>query len=379
VKKSGRIAAGGLILAALIAAYVGHVRKDMSDFGVCYRGAGRILVGETLYRASDGHLQYKYAPVSAFFYVPFGLLPWEAAKAAWFALQIALLIVCFGISYQLLPGDKKGPVFAAGIGFLILAKYLGREIELGQVNLLILALLLAMLRSLRRRRDGWAGVFWAGSLFFKPYALVFLPYLALKGKWKTLLAGSATLLLGLMAPFVSFGRPGNLAVHKEWIASLTNSTPGLLAVGDNASLYAFFLKNGGGESGGLAGGLFLAGAALLSGLFLYLFVRGRRGLGSPEVLETAFLLILVPMFSPLGWNYAYLYGLPAVVLVLGFFEHFPLIWRIALVANFALIGGTLREVLGKTLFQFYTFHALAAINFLFVLAALAFLRVRKIA
>ncbi len=31
------------------------------------------------------------------------------------------------------------------------------------------------------------------------------------------------------------------------------------------------------------------------------------------MLDFAFLLVLVPLLSPLGWYYNYLYGLPAVV------------------------------------------------------------------
>jgi CDP-diglyceride synthetase len=46
------------------------------------------------------------------------------------------------------------------------------------------------------------------------------------------------------------------------------------------------------------------------------------------------------------------------------------------IINFCIIGGTLREVLGKTLFRFYTHHSLATLNFLVVLALLFYLQVK---
>src|SRR4030042_614194 len=76
-----------LILAAavvLAGAYTLHIRKDMTDFGVCYQGGQRIVQGETLYREADGHLQFKYSPAAALFFAPLGLLPYDAAKAVWY-------------------------------------------------------------------------------------------------------------------------------------------------------------------------------------------------------------------------------------------------------------------------------------------------------
>jgi hypothetical protein len=373
------IAAASLAAAGLIAAYLVHIRKDMSDFGVCYRTAGRFMAGETLYRESDGHLQFKYAPAAALFFAPFGSLPPEAAKAAWFVLQIALLGAVFGLAYRFLPARERGPGFVLGWGFLILAKFIGRELELGQVNLVILASLLMMLGSLLRGRQGAAGAFWAASLFLKPYALIFLPYLFLKKKWRAVSVGAGTILAGLAAPIGWYGWRGNLDLLGEWAASLRRSTPGLLDAGDNASLHSFFVKNLGGRPEGLALGLFFGALVLLAILFVDMHVRGKNGLPSPETLEAGFLLLLIPAVSPLGWNYNYLYGLPAVILVLNYFHRLPVLGRWVMVANLFLIGGTLRETFGKTLFDFANRRSLLAANAVLLLAALAALRRRKIA
>ena len=129
-----------------------------------------------------------------------------------------------------------------GLGLLAMLKFLGREIELGQVNLLIIFLLVLMTAASLAKRDAWAGALWAVSIFFKPYALVFLPYFLLKKRGRILASGAAVLAAGGLLPAVFYGIGGNLGVHREWIARLSDSTPGLLAVGDNASLLAFSLK-----------------------------------------------------------------------------------------------------------------------------------------
>jgi hypothetical protein len=265
-----------------------------------------------------------------------------------------------------------------GLAALVFGKFIGREFELGQVNLLILGLILSALIADQERKEGSAGVLWALSLFFKPYALVFLPYFLLKKRFRLLAAGAAAAAAGLAFPAVFYGWSANLRILGEWAGTLSQSTPILLVVGDNASLYALLAKHIG--PGALTTGFFLALAALLAASVLWLMARSRRGTAArPETLDFAYLLVLIPLLSPLGWYYNYLYGLAAVVLILNSFGRLSPAWRIVAFADLLLIGGTLREVLGKTAFRFYTHHSLVALNFIVVLLVLAHLRRRDIA
>ena len=379
-KKAAAVALAVVAAAALAAVYAGFVRKDMSDFGVPYRNAGRILRGETLYRASDGHLQYKYAPVSALFYAPLAVLPLEAAKPIWFCVEIALLAgICF-VGWRILPGKRKSAAFVVGLSVLVLLKSLGRELELGQVNLLIIFLLVLMTSADLGRKDAAAGGLWAVSIFFKPYAFVFLPYFAVRRRWRPLAVGALVLLAGAILPSLFYGFRGNLDVHREWISRLSDSTPGLLTVGDNASLYAFILKILPAQSETAARIVWAAAGCAVAALFLGMMRAAKAGeVRGAGVLEASFLLVLIPFFSPLGWNYNYLYGLPALFVLL---DAWPLLsrpWRWILAVDLVLIGGTLREVLGETLFAFYTRESLVVVNFVLILAALARVRARKIA
>jgi len=56
---------------------------------------------------------------------------------------------------------------------------------------------------------------------------------------------------------------------------------------------------------------------------------------------------------------------------------FPISLRILLVANFIIIAASLREVLGKEIFHFYTGYSLVVINYLVVLFFLLYCRPRS--
>ncbi|HUU37618.1 MAG TPA: glycosyltransferase family 87 protein [Candidatus Desulfaltia sp.] len=370
-----------LTAAALLAGvYLLHIGRDMSDFGVCYQGGQRIVQGETLYRDADGHLQYKYSPTSALFFAPLALLPFGAAKVIWYILEFAFLAGIFLLFFKILPIAGKRAASTLAWTFLIELKFFAREIELGQVNLFILFLLTSMLYLLLWKKDIAAGFLWGSSLFFKPYALVFLPYFLIKRKFRTLVAGLATALIGLLLPAIFYGVRGNLAVLREWPATLSKSTSGLLASYDNASLYGFLLKTFSFLSKQATGAIFLTIFLALALAVLWMIKKGQEPAApqNPEVLESAFLLILIPLFSPLGWNYNYLYSIPVVMIVIAGWRRLPPALRIILIVNFLAVSTSLIEVWGRELFRFYTHNALVALNFLIILVPLFYLRAKNI-
>jgi hypothetical protein len=73
-----------------------------------------------------------------------------------------------------------------------------------------------------------------------------------------------------------------------------------------------------------------------------------------------------------------LYGLPAVFALLAAWPGFSVGEKVALTADFFLIGGTLREVLGKSVFRVYTRQALVVPSFLFAFVLVFIGRRRRI-
>jgi len=368
-----------LILVFLFFSFVYQyfVKKDMSDFGVCYQGGERIINGETLYRVSDGHLQYKYSPASAVFFSLFTLFPYEVAKYIWYLSELIFLFLSLFISYDILPSKQKKKGLVLIFSFLVMVKFFGREIELGQVNIFIFFLLIMMVKALLNKNDVKGGLFLGLSLIFKPYGLVFLPYFILKKRFKPIASGFGTVIIGLILPMIFYGLRGNIVVLKQWQKTLSQSTPGLIDQYDNASIFAFFLKIVPDESRELAFIFIICSGLLIAFSFLWMMILGKReNLKKPEVLEYSFLFVLIPLFSPLAWYYNYLYSILAIVFLINYIDKFPKVLKYLLIANFIIIGGSLWEVLGKDAFRFYTGYSLVVISYLIVLFHLFYLRVK---
>jgi hypothetical protein len=354
----------------------------MIDFEVNDRAARRIVLGETLYRSEDGHFQFKYPPAAAFLYLPLTLVPPAKAKAVWLFLSLLAIGFSVHIAIRLVIGEDKETWALRILPVVIMSKYLLRELELGQINVFILLFMLVSARLLdradsssRSRLETVAGCFWGLATALKPYTLVFLPYFVLRRKFKALAAGTACLAVSMLLPGLYYGFSGNLSVIREWIRSLTVSTPHLLTSQDNISVFACAAKHIGNPGSAFALGLGAAGGLALG--FLLIVISGRR-LVKSLVLEVFLLLLLIPLVSPLGWDYTLLAGLPAVILLIRNFNRFPKAGRIALAVALALMPLFLFDLFGRELYGVLMSLCLPTVNALALAGCLAYLRRHKV-
>ena len=372
------ILAGGLLFLAL---FVFKARFEMADFEVNYNAGKRLWLGETLYRTTDEHYQFKYPPASALLYLPLSFLPLSAAKAIWYVLILLSIGLLLGLSSKLVdPGGEKRQVLIALSG-AVLAKFLLRELELGQINALISALLILMVWILVRDekspsppRQIAAGILWGLATALKPYALIFFPYFLLKKKWYSVWPGFLFLTLSLFMPTPFYGLPGNMVVLREWTTSLSRSTPALLNSQDNVSLPAFLVKSTGDQR--ISTLIFAAGLGCLAFL-AFIFIRKGKQVASPLLCEAALLLILIPLISPLGWDYTFLSSILAVAVVIKDFHFFPKAARIVLVCNFLVIALSIYDLLGQKLYAVFMAWSVLTINFFVLVAALFYLRFER--
>jgi len=366
----------GILLAA---AAFRRMEKDMVDFEVNRTAGRRLLVGETLYRTADEHYQFKYPPFAALIYVPFALLPPAAAKAAWYVLVLVATGAIFVLTCRLASPSRAARV----LGGLVLARYFLREIQLGQINALITAGLLLMLVLLFGRvsgppprpvREGAAGLVWGLMSGLKPYSLIFLPYFAIKKRAAALGGGGGVLAAAFLLPASYYGWRGNLAVHGEWASSLSRSTPPLLASQDNVSLLGLLSKWTGGS--GTATVAYAVVLILLAAFVLWFVLRG-LSLPRAGVVDGFLLLLLIPLISPLGWDYTFLSAAPAVILLLDRWRAFPAPIRWLLGLDLAVIALSLYDVLGRALYARFMSLSLITICFLALLPCLGYLRIRR--
>ncbi len=367
-----------LLLVSLCLIFLLRVKNEMLDFEVNYQAAQRLRLGETLYRASDGHYQFKYLPFSAFLYLPLSLLPLSAAKGIWYGIVLVSLALIFFLALKLLHLDKRKSLTIGFLSFLILARYLFREVQLGQINALITFLLLLMMslliqgKSLARRQAG-SGIFLGLSTALKPYAAIFFPYFIIRKKYLTLGAGIIVLGLAVLAPSMFYGLRGNFKVLWEWQSSLRASTPSLFSSQDNISLVGFFTKWTSRQNLSLA--FYLISLAVLAGLVLVLILRKAKT-PEPGVLDGFLLLSLIPLISPLGWDYTLLSSAPAVMLVLSHFDKYSSFWKAILCLNFAVIALSLFDLMGREPYARFMSWSVITVNFLVLIGFLAYLRVR---
>jgi hypothetical protein len=119
-------------------------------------------------------------------------------------------------------------------------------------------------------------------------------------------------------------------------------------------------------------GVVLLGVAALVFLF-------RRGVPFPEGVEGALLLTLMPLLSPQGWDYVFLIATPAIVYLANYLDLLPRPMRVITIVAVATIAFVMFDLLGRE--AYYEFMRLSFISLCFfvVIAALATLRLRKIA
>jgi hypothetical protein len=371
-----------LLVPVLALVFQLRIKDKMVDFSVNYQAAQRLRLGETLYRTADGHYQFKYMPFSAFLYLPLTLLPLSAAKAAWYGLVIVSSGLVFYLSIRLLRPDKRKALLALSVAAVVLGRYFLREIQLGQINALITALLLLMVLALdtgqtRAQRAGvqcGSGLCWGLATSLKPYSLIYFPYLVFKKRWVPVASGLAVVGLAVLAPGLFYGPKGNVVVLKEWWTTLSASTPSLFSAQDNVSIMGFLVKWTGRPGLSMAAySLILAG---LAGLVLFLLHLGRQGARS-FVLESFLLLALIPLISPLGWDYTLLAAAPAVMLIACHLDKFPSLIRIFLFFDFAVIGLSLYDLMGKALYARFMASSAITVCFLLLVGCLAYLRINS--
>ncbi|MGB7294933.1 MAG: glycosyltransferase family 87 protein [Candidatus Aminicenantales bacterium] len=352
-------------------------KSEMVDFEVNYKAGLRLSQGETLYRTTDGHWQFKYLPFSALLYLPLTYLPLSTAKACWFGLIVAASVSIVVMSSQAIDSKYNKCLSPALVAVLVMGRYFFREIQLGQINALITCLLVVVIWFLVRPESRGAssvgGVFGGLAAALKPYAIIVFPYFAVRKKWPALAAGAGVLSLAVLSPALFYGWKGNLIVLGEWRSSLTASTPSLFSSQDNISLLGSLMKWTHDRDLSLI--MYTIVVMSLGCFVLYLIHRGRR-VSRAAVLDGFLLLALIPLLSPLGWDYTFLSFTPAVMLISRHCGRYRPFWKIFLVLNFLVISLSLYDLMGSRLYAAFMSRSILTFHFLSLIGYLAYLRIK---
>jgi hypothetical protein len=367
------------ILVAVVAAVLLYAAirstRDLTDFEVYRTAATRVVHAEPLYRADDGHFQFKYLPAFAVVASPLALLGPEASKAVWFSLSCVWLALFVHGAIRLRPAPRVRAASMALLLAVILGRLFVRELALGQTNVWLGAMIIAALADVPRRPAA-AGVLIGAAVFVKPYALIALPWLAVVAGVPALTAAIATIAAGLLLPTAIYGWQGNFDLIVGWMRTVADTTAPNVLLPENVSWASAVAKWIG--TGSAASTMALVATAITMAIIVAAWAARRR-VTAPNYLEVALLLLVVPLLSPQGWDYVFLLGAPATVLLIDRWPRLPSPWRVAVVASWVAIGFPFREVVGLDLTRAILATADLTVAASILVAAVVWLRAKSLA
>lgn len=217
----------GLVVAFITLMFVmEHIngRFWLNDFKVMYSAADAYVHGKPVYGLSFGLETgfYKYSPFTLLFFVPYTWLPYELAASIHFliiGLIFVLLVRSLNRFWEIPEKDsKKGWIFLTV--FIAVVVHLTRELHLGNVNILLVFLIVRALICWKNEK------FWSGSLLMaivlltKPYLLILaLPFMV-RLRWREL--AYTVLVIGVYVglSFVLTGWSSAMVLHEQWIHAM---------------------------------------------------------------------------------------------------------------------------------------------------------------
>jgi hypothetical protein len=366
-----------LVLAAGVVAFgFDRLPGEMRDFEVYWTAATRALQAEPLYRTTDGHYQFKYLPAFAVLTAPAVLVPLVLAKQIWFVLSVALLTALVRLALSILPHRRRPFWWLALVIVVAMAKFYGHELVIGQLNILFAVLVTGALMSLARLQDTRAAALLVAAVVVKPYAVLFIPWVAAARGSRALVTTVLLTAAVLALPAVLYGVQGSIELHRQWWVTVTESTAPNLTNNDNVSVAGFAAKwLGTGRAAATATlGLTVTLLAIAAGVVLR-----RRGIERPEALEGALLLTIIPLVSPQGWDYVFLIATPAMALFANYDDRLPAPLRWTTWIAVATIGLSLFDLMGRERYAAFMSWSIITLCFLMLVTALAALRARRVA
>ena len=308
---------------------------------------------------------YPYPPLLAVLLIPVTILPFDSAAILWVIVNLVLWLAVAALLIDL-ARQVSGPeisaaenansvnwirgkqlVLGAAVLFLVLTyDPIGQGISLGQINVLLVFLLLLVPWLMRKGHLSLAGVALGLAIWLKVYPVVLLIYYIARGDWKTVRATLWTVALIAvgMVPVIGLG-----GVLSTWHVLVNGGGAAQFYHNESLMRVPLWIDVAfGGTPGPLAGviGYFLC--ALVAGAFatgMYFVWRRWRTVSHAEasddsttLLGYAWALSTMVLAAPLTWEHYDTWLLPPIILCL-YFLVFRRVqgWRgIALIAAIVL-------------------------------------------
>ena len=384
-----------VVLAILILGYLRNSVLHFNDFKVTYRAGERALKQENLYNKTDGHYIFKYSPFFAVAVSPLGEIPYSFACILWLFSMCLCLYYIVRMGKFVVMGDKSPPKYFYFLTLVLTSKFLAREFWLGQTDFLQLLLLFLFINFYYRKKEIWGGLFLALSAMIKLTPLILLPYFLYRKRFLLIIYTLAFVSLFLFLPASIYGWQRNISLLKDWYLFMSFSSPPLLAVDLNQSIFGLFLRlftpsiyqvNILTLNSNLVMAIIYA-VVIISYLFLLFLNRHARNIrqqliGQRETLEFSLFLLFMNLFSPLGWVQNFSSSLLAymVLVYYSFTTKFKdKTTNICFLLSFILITAINFETVGRRISNLSLYYSFITWGIIILTLAVFRLRLKRIA
>jgi len=215
---------GNLILCALPLVPQLFLHGKGKDYPLWYQVGRQVLTGGDLYPRTGQVFAFLYPPFAAVLLAPFSLFGRAFSIFCIDLVNVASWFAAAKLSATLAGGTGRKAWWVIALPSVIALPFIWDMYDLGQPNLMLLAMVLAGLVLLRDGREWGAGAMFALAAALKAFPVAILPYLIWRRRWRAALGMAvmtAVFLLLVPAPFRGFER--NLAEVKTWAGGMVFS------------------------------------------------------------------------------------------------------------------------------------------------------------
>lgn len=181
------------------------LRSPAIDLGVFRAGGAAVLRGLPVYDGPvTAGLDFTYPPLAAIVFIPLALLPFPVAQALLTCVNLAALGFAVWLSRRALPDRAFAGLAPLAMGLLFWTEPVRTTVYLGQVNLILLVVVLWDLSSGDHRRGTGIGVGIAAGIKLTP--LIFVAYLLVTRRFRAMGTAVATFVATVLLGFVVLPR-----------------------------------------------------------------------------------------------------------------------------------------------------------------------------
>jgi alpha-1,2-mannosyltransferase len=297
------------------------------DFDIARKFGGRFLDGEYLYAHG---LNFVYMPSAAMYFSPLAILPTGVTFVTWFGFAILCLWLTLRMWYHMVSqhsatASEQG--FVTGLVAVFLAShFIIRDLDDGGPNIILLAIITAGIYAAFKQHM-YQSALWLGlATAVKVTVGLFVPFLLWKREWRLAIYTALASAFWIALPVLRMGPVSWYGDMHDWVVSA-----GGFAVGRNAAMVfrgrkvihnqsfhaaCLYLLQKCSIPLQLANGLAIVATIGIVVLFCLATRQTYVSLASRAwPAESAALLVLLPLLSPITWEQHLVFLLPMLYLI----------------------------------------------------------------